>query len=128
MHETELTYDKTQQVARERQRVELSSEGLYDIQVLSLTLNTAEVDLDDPPAFVVEWGGRESDVFTFQQLHEDTGEELAARAERELVVGWGRGGAISTRIFNYIIVCKHTAITSKLAVFQLSLNFTAFSF
>ena len=77
MHETELTYDKTQQVARERQRVELSSEGLYDIQVLSLSLNTAELDLDNPPTFVVEWGGRESDMFTFQELHEDTGEELA---------------------------------------------------
>lgn len=73
MHESDFNYNQTQQVARERQRVELSSEGLYDIQVLSVTLNTTELTLDDPPlSFIVEWGGRQSDTFTFQELREDT--------------------------------------------------------
>ena len=35
MHESNFNYNQTQQVAKERQRVELSSEGLYDIQALA---------------------------------------------------------------------------------------------
>lgn len=70
MHESDFNYNQTQQVARERQRVELSSEGLYDIQVLSVTLNTTELTM--PLSFIVEWGGRQSDTFTFQELQEDT--------------------------------------------------------
>ena len=75
MHESDFTYDQTQQVAKERQRVELSSDGLYDIQTLSITLNTTELDSESPPTFAIEWGGRESDIFTFQQLQEDTGKQ-----------------------------------------------------
>ena len=76
MHESDFTYDQTQQVARERQRVELSSEGLYDIQVLSVTLNTTELALDHQPTFALEWGGRQSDAFTFQELQEDTSKSI----------------------------------------------------
>ena len=76
MHETDFTYDQTQQVARERQRVELSSEGLYDIQTLSVTVNTTEVDMESPPTFVIEWDGRESDRLSFQELQADTGKRL----------------------------------------------------
>ena len=76
IHETDFTYDETQQVERERQRVELSSDGLYDIQRLSLTLNTTELDSDSSPTFTVEWGGRQSDRFTFQELQEDTSKGL----------------------------------------------------
>ena len=73
MHESDFNYNQTQQVARERQRVELSSEGLYDTQVLSVTVNTTELTLDYPPLnFLVEWGGRHSDMFTFQELQDDT--------------------------------------------------------
>lgn len=73
MHESDFSYNQTQQVARERQRVELSSEGLYDIQVLSVTVNTTELTLDHQPiSFIVEWAGRQSDTFTFQELQDDT--------------------------------------------------------
>ena len=76
MHESDFSYNQTQQVARERQRVELSSEGLYDIQALSVTVNTTELTLgsdDHPPlSFIVEWAGRQSDTFTFQELQDDT--------------------------------------------------------
>ena len=72
MHESDFTFDQTEQVARERQRVELSSEGLYDIQTLAVTVNTTELNLESPPTFVVEWGGRESDRILFQELQEDT--------------------------------------------------------
>lgn len=73
MHESDFNYNQTQQVARERQRVELSSEGLYDIQVLSVIVNTTELILDHPPLnFIVEWGGRHSDTFTFQELQDNT--------------------------------------------------------
>ena len=73
MHENDFNYNQTQQVARERQRVELSSDGLYDIQVLSVTVNTTELPLDHSLlSFIVEWGGRQSDLFTFQELQDDT--------------------------------------------------------
>jgi hypothetical protein len=76
IHESDFNYNQTQQVARERQRVELSSEGLYDIQALSVTVNTTELTLgsDDhsPLSFIVEWAGRQSDTFTFQELQDDT--------------------------------------------------------
>ena len=73
MHESDFNYNQTQQVARERQRVELSSDGLYDIQVLSVTVNTTELPLDHSLLnFIVEWGGRQSDLFTFQELQDDT--------------------------------------------------------
>ena len=73
MHETDFTYDQTQQVARERQRVELSTDGLYDIQTLSVTVNTTELDMETPPTFIIEWGGRESERLPFQWLQADPG-------------------------------------------------------
>lgn len=52
--------------------MELSSEGLYDTQMLSITVNTTELDVDHLPTFVVEWGERQSRTFTFPELLENT--------------------------------------------------------
>ena len=93
MHESNFNYNQTQQVARERQRVELSSEGLYDIQALSVTVNTTELTLgsdDHPPlTFIVEWAGRQSDAFTFQELQDDTSKGNTMYSHSEHIVGGG---------------------------------------
>ena len=60
MHETDLLYKDTKQVVRETQTIELSTAGLYQIQRLQLSLNMTQVDEEDPPQYIMEWGGRET--------------------------------------------------------------------
>lgn len=73
IHDSDFTYDQTQQVALEIQRVEITSDGLYDIQTLSITVNLTELDSNSSPVFIVEWGGRQSEEFSFQELLDDAG-------------------------------------------------------
>lgn len=73
MHETSLTFSETQQVNREKQQVELATDGHYDIQTLRVAVNRSEVEEGREPELVVEWGGRESEVLSLLDLEEDTG-------------------------------------------------------
>lgn len=73
MHETDFTYDQTQQAVRERQVVELTTHGLYDIQSLSAVVNTSGIDSNSPPEIVIEWDGRESNRLDLVTLHDEPG-------------------------------------------------------
>ena len=72
-HETSFTYAQTQQVEREKQVIELTTDGLYDIQTLNVVVNTSQVDSDFIPEFLVTWGERTSEPVSVLDLMENTG-------------------------------------------------------
>lgn len=63
MDETNFTFRGTQQAVQERQLIELSTAGRYEIQRIHLAVNLSEVG-ESTPMFTVEWGGRESGPFS----------------------------------------------------------------
>lgn len=68
LDETNFTRSQTQQVEWERQLVELSTAGLYEIQSLQVSLNMSEIDEAAPPMFEAEWGGRETGPLSLLEL------------------------------------------------------------
>ncbi len=55
-------------MVRERQFIELHTAGLYEIQMLQVSINTSDIDESDAPMFIVEWGGRETDLMSLMDL------------------------------------------------------------
>ncbi len=68
MHETDFLFNETQQVVRERQQVELHTEGQFQVQRLQVVLNQSEMAESNSPMFLVEWGGREASPISLSQL------------------------------------------------------------
>lgn len=68
LDETNFTRSQTQQVMQERQLVELSTAGLYEMQRLQVSLNMSEIDEAAPPMLEVEWGGRETGPLSLLEL------------------------------------------------------------
>ncbi len=62
MHDaTGFTYDQTKQVQLEKQVIQLTTDGLYDIQQLHFSLNISETTDEDTSMVVVRWGDRVSE-------------------------------------------------------------------
>lgn len=68
LHDTNFTYKDTQQVARERQHVELHTAGLYEIQTLEVSLDYSVVNESNVPSLVVHWGGRQTPPLSVLEL------------------------------------------------------------
>ena len=68
IHETDFLYNDTKQVVRERQAIELSTAGMYQKQRLQFSLNMTEVDAEDPPQYIMEWGGRETGPLSLLEI------------------------------------------------------------
>ena len=71
MHETSFYYDETVQSVRERQEIRFSSHGYYDIQSITLQVNTSLVDPDEPPAFFLSWGNRSRSILLSELVDKD---------------------------------------------------------
>ena len=71
MHETSFYYNETVQSVRERQEIRFSSYGHYDIQSITLQVNTSLVDPDEPPEFVLSWGNRSRNILLSELIDKD---------------------------------------------------------
>lgn len=71
MHDTTgFTYEQTQQVQLEKQVVQLTTTGLYDVQQLNISLNISE---DDSSEIMVTWGDRVSAPIPLADIVEEPG-------------------------------------------------------
>lgn len=68
LDETNFTRSQTQKVVQERQLIEMSTAGRYEIQSLHVSLNMSEVDEAAPPMFVMQWGGRQTAPLSLSEL------------------------------------------------------------
>ncbi len=74
MHDTTgFTYDQTKQVQLEKQVIQLTTDGLYDIQQLHFSLNISETTDEDTSMVVVRWGDRVSESIPLVDIVDDPG-------------------------------------------------------
>ncbi len=66
MHETRFLHSETTQSVRERQLLEFTSHGHYDIQRIYMEINTSLADDSNEPVFKLEWGSRSKNITLFE--------------------------------------------------------------
>ena len=71
-----FSYQETKQVNRERQLVELVTDGLYDVQTLHVTVNKTLLNSSAEPKFTVGWGDRTSGPLPISKLETKHGEDF----------------------------------------------------
>lgn len=59
-NDTTFSYQDTKQVNRDKQLIELVTDGLYDVQTLRVTVNKTLLDAASKPEFTISWGDRTS--------------------------------------------------------------------
>lgn len=62
MHDTSFYNNETTQSVTERQQLLITSDGLYDVQSITVTINMSEVLFDDSSHFILEWGNRSTNI------------------------------------------------------------------
>lgn len=68
IHENrDFTPRQSGQVVRERQRVELHSAGLHEIQTVEVAMEDTGMAAE-PPSLVVTWGGRQTPPISVMEL------------------------------------------------------------
>ena len=74
MHNTSFLYTQTRQAQQEQQSIQFSTDGLYEIHMLSVTVNRTEIDESQViPELVVSWGNRTSGEVSVPELIENPG-------------------------------------------------------
>lgn len=72
MHETQYTYSQTQQANREKQVITFSTAGLYEIQKLTVIINTSAVSTEESgeeeEGILLQWGSDRKVVVTAVDL------------------------------------------------------------
>ena len=71
MHDTKFYFNETQQSIRERQIIEFTSHGYYDIQNVFVQIDLALVNDSNPPLFELVWGSRSKNITLNELLNND---------------------------------------------------------